>query len=129
MTTRARSGIIKPNPKYALFTVKSSYPEPKSVKAALKDKGWTNAMTTEMDNMEETETFELVPPEDDQNPIGCGWTYKTKLNADGTVLKLRARLVARGNHQEEGVDYLETLSPVIRTATIRAILHVAVTKQ
>lgn len=37
MTTRARSGIIKPNPRYALFTVKEGYPEPRSVKAALKD--------------------------------------------------------------------------------------------
>lgn len=40
MTTRAKDGIIKPNPKYALFTVKENYPEPKTVKTALKDPGW-----------------------------------------------------------------------------------------
>lgn len=44
------------------------------------------------------------------------------------MLKLRSRLVAKGNEQDEGVDYLETFSPVVRTATIRTILHVAVTK-
>lgn len=128
MTTRARSGIVKPNPKYALFTVKTGVVEPRSVKAALKDKAWTASMDVEIDNMKETETFELVPPEDGQNPLGCQWIYKIKLNADGTVLKLRSRLVARGNEQEEGVDFLETFSPVIRTATIRTVLHVAVTK-
>ena len=85
-------------------------------------------MDIEMGNMEETETFELVPPEEGQNPVDCGWIYNSKLNADGTVLKLRARLVARGNQQEEGYDYIETFSPVVRTTTIRTVLHVAVTK-
>lgn len=129
MTTRARSGIVKPNPKYALVTVKSEHLEPKSVKAALKDPGWNDAMGFEIGNMEETETFELVPPEEGHNSLSCGWIYKEKLNADGTVLKLRAQLVARGNEHEEGVGFLETFSPVVRTATIRMVLHVAVTKK
>lgn len=128
MTTRARSGIMKPNPRYALFTVKSPLFEPKSVKATLKDKGWTKAMNVKMDNMKETETFELVPPKEGHDQIDCGWIYKTKLNADGTLLKQRARLIARGNQQEEGIDFLETFSPVVRTATIRTVLHVVVTK-
>lgn len=108
--------------------MKSEYSEPKSVKAALKDKTWTYAMHVEMNNMEETETFELVSPEQGQDPIDCGWIYKTKLNADGTLLKRRARLVARGNQQEEGIEFLETFSPVVHTATIRTVLHVAMTK-
>ena len=128
MKTRAKSGIQKHNPRYALFTMKSLYPEPNSVKTALKDKGWTDAMHVEMDNMEETETLELFPPEEGQDPIDYGWIYKTKLNAIGTLLKLCARLVARGNQQEEGIDFLEAFSPAVRTATIRIILHVAVTK-
>lgn len=129
MTTRARAGIIKPNPRYAMVTVKESHSEPRSVKAALQDPRWNASMQFEIDNMEETETYSLVPPEEGQNPIGCGWVYKTKLNADGTVLKLRSRLVARGNQQEEGLDFLETFSPVVRTATIRIVLHVAVIKK
>ncbi|WZY83353.1 hypothetical protein YC2023_029737 [Brassica napus] len=68
MTTRARSGIIKPNPKYALFTIKIGPVEPRSVKEALRDKEWTASMDFEIENMKETETFELVPPEDGQNP-------------------------------------------------------------
>lgn len=129
MTTRARVGIVKPNPKYALLTIKDEFAEPKFVKAALKHKGWTKSMGVEIDNMKESETFELVPPADDQNPLGSRWVYKTKRNADGTVLCLRSRLVAKGNEQEEGVDFIKTFSPVVRTATIRAVLHVAVTKK
>lgn len=65
------------------------------MKAALKDPGWTEAMGVEIDNMVEVETFELVPPDPEQKPLNGGWIYKTKLNADGTLLKLRARFVAR----------------------------------
>ena len=129
MTTRARSGISKPNPRYALFTVKDDDAEPKSLKAALKHPGWKKSMGFEIENMEETETFELVPPADNQNPLGSRWVHKKKLNADGTVLKLKSRLVAKGNEQEEGIDYIETFSPVVRSATIRTILHIAVTKR
>lgn len=43
--------------------------------------------------------------------------------------KLKSRLVARGNEQEEGLDYIETFSSVVRSATIRTVLHVAVTKK
>lgn len=128
MTTRARAGIVKPNPRYALFTVKSDHTEPKSLKAALRDPLWTGAMSVEMGNMHETDTWDLVPPCADQNPLSCGWVHKIKLNADGSVDKHKSRLVARGNEQEEGTDYLETFSPVVRTATIRTVLHVAVTK-
>lgn len=129
MTTRAKDGIRKPNPRYALFTVKSNYPRPRNIKAALQDPGWNGAMSEEIHNMKETDTFELVPPSPEQNPLGSQWVHKEKLNADGTHLKLRSRLVACGNEQEEGVDFVETFSPVVRTATIRTVLHVAVSKK
>ena len=129
MTTRARAGIVKPNLWYALLTVKDEFTEPKSLKAALQHPGWNNTMGVEVANMSETGTFELVPPEEDQNPLSCGWVRKVKRNADGSVLKLKSRLVARGNEQEEGLDYIETFSPVVRSATIRTVLHVAVTKK
>ena len=99
MTTRARAGIIKPNPRYALITVKVEFTESKSLKAALQHPGWNKAMGVEVDSMSETETFELVPSSDDQNPLSCGWVHKVKRNADGSVLKLKSRLVARGNEQ------------------------------
>jgi hypothetical protein len=59
------------------------------------------------------------------NVIGCKWVFKTKLNSDGSLDWLKARLVAKGYNQQEGVDYTETFSPVIRPATICTILTVA----
>uniref|UniRef100_M4DMN8 Integrase catalytic domain-containing protein n=1 Tax=Brassica campestris TaxID=3711 RepID=M4DMN8_BRACM len=125
MVTRGKVGVRKPNPRYVLHTVKTVPEEPRTVKAALNHPGWNGAMTDEIDTCHETETWSLVPRPVNVHVIGCGWIFKTKLNADGTVKNLRARLVARGNEQEEGVDFLETYSPVVRTATVRMVLHFA----
>ena len=129
MTTQAKAGIMKPNPRYALLTVKSNYPTPRTLKQALQDEGWTNAMGTEMENHRVAHTWDLVPPPADVEPLNCGWVHRTKLCSDGTLDKLKSRLVARGNEQKEGIDYLETFSPVVRIATIRTVLHVATVKK
>lgn len=128
MVTRGKDGIRKPNPRYALISVTSQYPEPKTLAAALKDPHWNNSMKHEKNNMEITHTWDLVPPDPSIKPINCGWVHKSKLNADGTLNKRKSRLVARGNEQEEGIDFVETYSPVVRTATIRSVLHVAAVK-
>ena len=125
MITRGKDGITKPNPRYVMMSVKIAYPEPRSVVAALKDPKWTEAMGHEKGNMDITHTWDLVPPDPTIEPISCGWVYKSQLNADGTLKKRKARLVARGNQQEEGIDFVETYSPVVRTATIRSVLHIA----
>lgn len=105
------------------------YPgEPRTVAAALKDPRWTNAMGDEMDTQYANKTFHLVPYEPTMHVLGSKWVFRLKLNADGTVKIFKARLVVRGDDQEEGVDYLETLSPVVRTATIRVVLGVATAK-
>ncbi|KAG7547402.1 GAG-pre-integrase domain [Arabidopsis suecica] len=125
MVTRSKAGTHKPNPRYALMLHKVSYPEPKTVTAAMKDEGWNNAMHEEIENCKEAETWSLIPYTPDMHVLGCKWVFRTKLNADGSLDKLKARLVAKGFDQEEGIDYLETYSPVVRTATVRSILHVA----
>lgn len=125
MVTRGKDGVRKPNPRYALIATKSPISEPKTVASALKHPGWTAAMTDEFDSFVETKTFSLIPYQPDMNILGCKWVFRTKLNADGTLDRLKARLVAKGYDQEEGVDYLETYSPVVRTATVRLILHAA----
>ena len=118
---------MKPNPRYALMTIKGIPIVPKTLTEALNHSGWNGSMVEEIDMRDEVGTWDLVPPPPDIRPIGCGWIHKVKLNADGTFLKLKSRLVARGNEQEEGVNFLETYSPVVRTATVRMVLHFAVT--
>ena len=129
MITRQKSGIRKPNPRYALLTHKVSYPEPKTVTAALNDEGWTDAMKVEMGNCKEANTWSLVPYTQDMHVLGSKWIFRTKLNADGSLQKLKVRLVAQGYDQAEGIDYLETYSPVVRTATVRGVLHLATIMQ
>ena len=129
MITRQKSGIRKPNPRYALMTHKVSYPEPKTVAEALKHPGWTGAMNVEMGNCKEANTWSLVPYTPDMHVLGSKWIFCTKLNADGSLQKLKARLVAQGYNQAEGIDYLETYSPVVRTATVRGVLHLATIMQ
>jgi len=118
MVTRSKKGIIKPNPRYGLLTHKVKNAEPKTVTEALKHPGWTAAMHEEYDNCQEAQTWSLVPYTPDMNVLGSKWVFQTKLNADGSLDKLKARLVAKGFDQEEGIDYLETYSPVVRSATV-----------
>lgn len=94
----------------------------------MKHPGWNQAVMTEITNVHVLHTWDLVPATDDMNVLSSRWLYKIKLNPDGTIDKLKVGLVARGNEQEEGWDYLETFSPVVRTATIRLVLKIAVAK-
>nr|AAC67200.1 putative retroelement pol polyprotein [Arabidopsis thaliana] len=125
MITRAKVGITKPNPRYVFLSHKVTYPEPKTVTAALKHPGWTGAMTEEMGNCSETNTWSLVPYTPNMHVLGSKWVFRTKLHADGTLNKLKARIVAKCFLQEEGIGYLETYSPVVRTPTVQLVLHLA----
>lgn len=60
------------------------------------------------------------------NVVGCKWVYRVKQNPDGTVERHKARLVDKGFNQQEGVDYGETFSPVIKPCTIRLVLSIVV---
>jgi hypothetical protein len=70
----------------------------------------------------------LVPRPSGQNIISCKWIFKVKEKSDGSVDKLKARLVARGFTQQFGIDYMETFSPVIKPATVRLVLSIAVSR-
>jgi hypothetical protein len=73
-------------------------------------------------------TWHLVPPTRGQNVIDCKWVYKVKRKADGTIERYKARLVAKGFKQQYDIDYEETFSPVVKSATIRVVLSLAVSR-
>ncbi|GJT59698.1 ribonuclease H-like domain-containing protein [Tanacetum coccineum] len=55
--------------------------------------------------------------------------FKHKFHADGTLNRYKARLVANGSSQQLGVDLDETFSPVVKPATIRTVLSLAVSRK
>jgi hypothetical protein len=84
-------------------------------------------MQEELRALHSNDTWSLVPFAPSMNVVGSRWVYKIKRHADGCVDRYKARLVARGFTQQEGVDYLETFSPVIKPTTIRLVLTIVVT--
>jgi hypothetical protein len=102
--------------------------EPTTVGDALRDKKWIAAMDEEHRALLQNGTWRLVPPPKGKNVIDCKWVYKIKRRADGQVERYKARLVAKGYKQRYGIDYEDTFSPVVKAATIRLILSVAMSK-
>ncbi|CAB4023016.1 Hypothetical predicted protein, partial [Paramuricea clavata] len=64
----------------------------------------------------------------DQKAVGCKWVFKVKHNADGSIERHKARLVAQCFSQRYGVDYDETFSPVVRFESIRTVIALSVQK-
>lgn len=99
--------------------------EPLNPKSALTIPVWKQAMQEEFDALQKQNTWTPVPLPQVKNLLSCKWLFKIKKNADGTVARHKAHLVARGFSQEYGIDYEETFSPVVRHTTIRLILGLA----
>ncbi|KAM2656151.1 hypothetical protein EV1_011694 [Malus domestica] len=125
MQTRSKSGISKR--KVFTATVQSSAQgiEPTSYKSASKSPKWQAAMQEEIDALHAQKTWSLVPLPSGKNLVGCKWVYRIKTHSDGSIARYKARLVAKGYNQEEGIDYSETSSPVVKPTTVRLILALA----
>ena len=102
-------------------------PTPKSYKYALRLPQWQEAMKQELKALHDNHTWTLVPRPTDNNVIGSKWIFKIKFKEDGSIERHKARLVAQGYTQVEGLDYEETFSPVVRPTTIRLVLAIATT--
>ncbi|GKC80377.1 retrovirus-related pol polyprotein from transposon TNT 1-94, partial [Tanacetum coccineum] len=99
--------------------------KPKNYKEALTQAGWIEAMQEELHEFERLEVWDLVPPPDKAFVISLKWIYKVKLDELGGILKNKARLVAHGYRQEEGIDFEKSFAPVARLEAIRIFLAFA----
>lgn len=120
MITRSKTGNLKPR-------VLLSQIEPSTVKQALSDPKWLEAMQAEYMALLNNQTWTLVTLPPHRKPIGCKWVFRVKENPDGSINKYKARLVAKGFHQQARFDFKETFSPVVKPVTIRVILTLALT--
>ena len=82
-------------------------------------------MQEELNQFERNEVWELVPRLNDQSVIGTKWVYRNKMDENGIIIRNKARLVAQGYNQQEGIDYEETFAPVARLEVIRMLLAFA----
>ena len=130
MITRSKAGIYKTKPT-AYVATKHPLPVdidyvPSTYLQASKHAHWRAAMQDEYNALISTGTWSIVPSHPSQNVVGCKWVFRVKKKADGTIDRFKARLVAKGFHQQEGIDFQETFSPVAKPVTIRILLTLAV---
>nr|GEX27790.1 hypothetical protein [Tanacetum cinerariifolium] len=99
--------------------------KPKTYKDALTQSCWIEAMQEELNEFERLELWELVPRPDNVMVITLKWIYKVKLDELGGILKNKARLVACGYRQEEGINFEESFAPFSILEAIRIFLAFA----
>ncbi|GKD83544.1 putative ribonuclease H-like domain-containing protein, partial [Tanacetum coccineum] len=95
---------------HCLFACFLSQLEPSSVAHALNDPAWIEAMQEEIQQFVNQDVWKLVPLPVGKIAIGRKWILKNKRDARGIVVRNKARLVAQGHRQEEGIDYDELCS-------------------
>lgn len=125
MKTRSKSGISKRKVFVAAKTTSSDDVEPTSFAQASKHLVWQRAMEDEYNALIKQGTWVLTPLPEGKSVIGCKWVFRIKRHSDGSIARYKARLVAKGYHQEEGIDYDETFSPVVKKPTVRIVLSIA----
>lgn len=106
----------------------ASAEDPRSFPDALaspKSREWRQAMRNEMDSLSTNRVWTLTDLPTGKKAVGSRWVFKTKMGADGSIARYKARLVARGFSQIPGSDYDETFSPVVRGESIRALFALA----
>ncbi|GJW05740.1 putative ribonuclease H-like domain-containing protein [Tanacetum coccineum] len=108
-----------------LFACFLSQEDPKKVIQALKDPRWIEAMQEELLQFKLQQVWTLVDLPLGKRAIGTKWVYKNKKDERGIVIRNKARLVAQGYTQEEGIDYDEVFAPVARIEAIRMFLAYA----
>ena len=82
-------------------------------------------MQDELLQFQRNDIWTLVPRPEGEHIIGTKWIFLNKTDEEGNMICIKARLVAQGYSQMEGVDYDETFAPVARMESIRILLALA----
>ncbi|KAJ9553280.1 hypothetical protein OSB04_017325 [Centaurea solstitialis] len=128
MTTRSRTGSLKPKQIFNLSVTSDISPIPRSPAQAMCDPHWRAAMDAEMAAILSNYTWDLVPKPSDANIVGNRWLFRHKFDSNGRLERYKARLVAQGFSQQPGLDFDDTFSPVVKPATIRTVLSISISR-
>jgi hypothetical protein len=90
----------------------------------MKSKGWQDAVKKEVDSILSNNTWEIVNRPTNKHVITAKWIFRTKKGPNGKIMKLKARLCAKG-FQQTGVDFSKIFAPIVCWSTIRTILALA----
>uniref|UniRef100_A0A803QIC3 Reverse transcriptase Ty1/copia-type domain-containing protein n=1 Tax=Cannabis sativa TaxID=3483 RepID=A0A803QIC3_CANSA len=118
------------SPAYKTFILAlTAHFEPTNYIQASQHRVWNQAMQRELFALLKNKTWTYVRLPRNKRAIGCRWVYKIKYNSDRSVERCKARLVAQGYTQQEGLDFFDTFSPVAKMVTFKLLLAIATIKQ
>ncbi|GJT92008.1 retrovirus-related pol polyprotein from transposon TNT 1-94 [Tanacetum coccineum] len=116
------------DPEMCMFTLTMSTAEPKTIKEAMADFAWIEAIQEELHQFDRLQVWELVDKPFGKTVIKLKWLWKNKKDVDQTVIRNKVRVVAKGYAQEEGIDFKESFAPVARLEAIRIFVAYAAHK-
>lgn len=119
---------LSPDYRHFVLNVSSQF-EPCFYHEAVSSPEWCSAMQSELAALESNNTWTVVPLPHGKHSVGCRWLYKIKYNPNGSIDRYKARLVAKGFTQQEGVDFIDTFSPVAKLVTLKVLLALAASQQ
>jgi hypothetical protein len=116
--------VKRPNPfsSYTALMCNLLDEEPTCFEEAIQKKEWVDAMTEEYQSIIMNDVWEIVSRPKSKDVVSSKWLFKIKHTVDGSIEKYKARFVARGFSQKEGIDYEETFTPMARYTSIRTII-------
>ena len=112
-SARDRRPTTKLKDYYILSAESSKVWEPVHYREATTDKEWSAAIAREIAAINKNETWDIVDLPIGKRTINSKWIFKAKKGSSRMPDKLKARLVARGDKQIEGIDFFETFAPIV----------------
>nr|GEZ30260.1 retrovirus-related Pol polyprotein from transposon TNT 1-94 [Tanacetum cinerariifolium] len=100
-------------------SVAASSSSQNNVKEAMTDPAWIDSMQEELFQFKRLDVWVLVSAPENISPLTLKWLFKNKHDEEKTVIRNKSRLVVRGYHQEEGINFKEFFAPVARMEAIR----------
>ena len=125
---RRSTDVSRPPDRLTNYVMLTDAGEPSCYKEAMLASGhakWEHAMQSELDSIHKNGTWDFVTLPKDRKVLPCKWVYKYKYTSNKTSPKYKARLVAKAYKQEQGVDFDQIFSPIVKVTTLCMLLALA----